>query len=167
MRPLALLLSSALTALALTQSGCGSDSSGGQGGATSLEGKKLSELTPAERSQFCATNGDAFAALVAGSCSLSGLDAPTKTECDTAVAACRADSSATGTVCQETPDAGGHDFSDCSSLRVMQVESCLTEAKTYFAMLTCESAGQEPPMLPSCLGTLQAECPALLTGAGD
>ncbi|HEX4340124.1 MAG TPA: hypothetical protein VH062_29655 [Polyangiaceae bacterium] len=166
MRALVLILA-AFSALATSLGGCTSDSGNAGGGDTTMEGKKLAELTQPERAAFCATNRAAFADLVTGSCSLSGEGAPTTADCETAVAQCRATDVAVGTVCADASDAGVPDFSDCGALLVSQVESCLAEAKAYFAVLGCDSAGQEPPTLPGCLGTLEQSCPVLLTGTSD
>ena len=153
---------SCLALLALGQSSCSSDS--GAAGGTSLDGKKLADLTPAERAEFCSANRDAFAAVEVGSCTLSGLDAPTKADCEMAQTECRASSVTSGAVCQDA-DAGPPDLSECGALRVMQVQSCLSETRTYFSSLTCDSFAQEPPAAPSCLATLAEDCPVLVTGA--
>jgi hypothetical protein len=127
-----------------------------------IDGKKLADLTPAERAGFCATNRDTFASLAVGSCILSGLTtAATKDDCDRFKSECETQG-ATGSVCEQS-DAGPPDFSDCGTLRVSQVQGCLADAKTYFASLDCASYGQEPPAGPSCLALVEDSCPELLT----
>ncbi len=125
-------------------------------------GRSTAELTPPERAGFCATNRDTFAALAVGSCVLSGLTtAPTKDDCERVKSECQTEG-ASGAVCEQS-DAGPPDFSDCGALRVSQVQSCLADARTYFANLGCDSYGQEAPSGPSCLALIEENCPALLT----
>ena len=141
--------------------GCSNGSSGGPD-AGRLEGKKLSDLTLPEREQFCATNHGTFAALAVGSCVLSGVEsAASKDACEAARSECETTSASFG-VCQGA-DAAPPDFTDCGALRVSQVESCLGDAKTFFASLDCSAFGQPPSAAPSCLSTLEQNCPALLT----
>lgn len=154
-------ISATLSLLVLSASACsnGGGSSTDTGG---IESKKLADLTPAERATFCVTNRDTFAALAVGSCVLSGLEtAPTKDDCDRFKTECQTQG-ASDAVC-EPSDAGPPDFSDCGTLRVSQVESCLADAKTYFSTLTCDAYGQEPPAGPSCLAGIEENCPSLLT----
>jgi hypothetical protein len=154
------LLSLGLT-LVVSPSAC-SNGSGGSTEMGAIDGKELAELTPSERAGFCATNRDTFAQLAVGSCVLSGLEtAPTKDDCERFKSECQTQG-ASGAVC-EPSDAGPPDFSDCGTVRVSQVQSCLAEAKTYFANLSCDSYGQEPPAGPSCLALIEQNCPALLT----
>lgn len=150
-----------LGALVLCAGGC-SNGSGGSTDSGGIEGKELVDLTTAERAQFCATNRDTFAALAVGSCVLSGLEtAPTMADCEQFRSDCQMPA-ADGAVC-EGGDAGLPDFTGCGTLRVSQVESCLTQAKTFFADLDCSAFGKEPMGAPSCLADVEESCPALLT----
>ncbi|HVW30803.1 MAG TPA: hypothetical protein VHC69_35845 [Polyangiaceae bacterium] len=150
-----------LCALVFSASGC-SNGSGGSADSDGIDGKELVELTTAERAQFCATNRDTFAALAVGSCVLSGLEtAPTTADCEQFRSDCQMPA-ADGAVC-EGGDAGLPDFTDCGALRVSQVESCLAQAKTFFANLDCSAFGKEPTGAPTCLADVEESCPALLT----
>jgi hypothetical protein len=150
--------------LAFGSNGCGSDASGGAGSGD--QGKKLSDLTPAEEQELCLSTFDDFQALSAGSCTLNGLDAPTKADCEMTRTECNQGAMQTGAMAACTPTDASPlpDFSECTSIRVSQVESCLTEARAYFSTLSCDAVGQTPPMAPSCLATLEQGCPALLSG---
>jgi hypothetical protein len=149
----------AFAALLFISYGCGSDS----GGSSGAQGKKLSDLSLEERMQLCASTIDETQTIAAGSCTLGGLDAPTKADCEAARADCNATPSpGTAASCQD-PNAV-EDFSDCTTIRVGQVEACLKEASTFFAGLSCDAVGQAPT-LPSCLGALEQGCPVLLYGA--
>jgi hypothetical protein len=138
--------------------GCGSDS----GAASSAQGKKLSDLSLEERMQLCASTIDETQAIAAGSCTLAGLDASTKADCEVARDECKADTSPVPMASCQDPNAM-EDFSDCTTIRVAQVESCLREASTAFTALSCEAAGQEPK-LPGCIDTLELGCPVLIAG---
>jgi hypothetical protein len=154
-------ISTALSLLVFFASACSNDS-GGSPDMGTIDGKELAELTPAERAQFCVSNRDTFAALAVGSCFLSGLEtASTKDDCAGLKSDCQMPG-ASDAVCQQA-DAGAPDFSDCGTLRVSQVESCLADAKTYFSNLSCDAFGQAPPAGPSCLASIEASCPELLT----
>jgi hypothetical protein len=154
-------ISTTLSLLVFAASAC-SNGSGGSTDMGGIDGKELAALTPSERASFCVTNRDTFAVLAVGSCVLSGLTtAPTKGDCDTFKSECQMPG-ASDAVCQ-AGDAGPPDFSDCGTLRVSQVESCLADAKTYFANLSCDSYGQAPPQGPSCLAGIEESCPSLLT----
>jgi hypothetical protein len=154
MRPT--LLSSLLLAFAL--GACGSDD---KGQPAAVSDKKLSDLTDAEKADFCATNGDTFKVIVAGTCVLAGLDAPTKAECETARDECTSTTSAT--VC-DTAGSGPGDLGACTTVRVSVAQSCFDQVKAFFAALTCDDAGQGTPMPPGCVGTIEGGCPELLGG---
>jgi hypothetical protein len=141
--------------------GC-SNGSGGSTDMGAIDGKKLADLTVAERAAFCATNRDTFAALAVGSCVLSGLEtAPTKDDCERFRSECQMPG-ASDALCQQA-DAAPPDFADCGTLRVSQVQSCLSDAKTFFANLSCDAFGQEPMGGPSCLAVIEENCPSLIT----
>lgn len=144
--------------LALVQ-GCGSDSGSPSNGA---QGKKLSDLNLEERMQLCASTVDATRSIATGLCTLSGLDAPTKVECETAREQCNA---ATVPVTEEScrDPMLVEDFSECTTIRMSQVESCFQEASTFFSGLSCDAVGQNP-MLPNCIQTLEEGCPVLIDG---
>jgi hypothetical protein len=146
-------LSSVVLTLAF---GCGPDASGG--GAATTD-KKLSDLSAAEWADFCAANGESFKAIAAGSCTLLGLDAPTKTECESARDDCSGASS--GTVCDSTAST---DLSACTTVGRAKAESCIRQVKTFFAALTCDAAGKAPPAAPACLVDIEEGCPALTGG---
>ena len=153
-------MSTLVSLLVLWASACSNGSGSTDMGG--IDGKELAALTPSERASFCATNRDTFAALAVGSCVLSGLTtAPTIDDCNRFKSECQMPG-ARDSVCQEG-DAGPPDFSDCGTLLVSQVESCLGDAKSYFANLSCDSYGQDPPQGPSCLGSIEESCPSLLT----
>ena len=149
----------ALLAL-LSTTACGSDSSGGE----SDQGKLLSDLSAAEKQQLCTSNFDDFQALIVGSCTRNGLDAPTQSDCETARDECQQGATQTSAMAACSSPA---DYSQCTSVRVSQVESCLTDAKSYFSTLSCDNVGQEPPQAPGCLETIESGCPALLGGGGS
>jgi hypothetical protein len=148
----------AFAGLLLASYGCGSD----PGGSSSTQGKKLSDLSLEERMQLCASNIDDTEAIEAGNCTLAGLGAPAKADCEVARDECKAASSPATTASCQDPNAV-EDFSDCTTIRVGQVESCLREASTFLAALSCEAVGQEPT-LPSCIRTLEQGCPVLIYG---
>lgn len=153
------ILNQAFAALVLASYGCGT---GDSGGSSSAQGKKLSDLGLEERMQLCASNIDETQTIAAGSCTLVGLGAPAKADCEMSRDECKADTPpVTGVSCQD-PNAV-EDFSDCTTIRVGQVESCLREASAFFSGLSCDAVGQEP-MLPSCIGALEQGCPVLLGG---
>jgi hypothetical protein len=55
------------------------------------------------------------------------------------------------------------DFSECTTIRVSQVESCFQEASTFFSGLSCDAFGQAPTG-PTCIQTLEEGCPVLIDG---
>jgi len=149
----------AFCALLLALHGCGSDS----GGSSGFQGKKLSDLSLEERMQLCASNVDETRVISSGTCTLAGLDAPAKADCEMARDQCDADSSPVTEASCRDPNMVP-DFTDCTTIRVSQVESCLREASTFFAGLSCDAVGQQDPLPPSCIETLQVGCPALFSG---
>jgi len=149
----------AFYALLLALHGCGSDS----GGSSSFQGKKLSDLSVEERMQLCASNIDENQAITTGACTLAALDAPTKADCEMARDQCNADISPVTTASCQDPNMA-LDFTDCTTIRVSQVESCLREASTFFEGLSCDGVGQQDPPSPSCIETLQLGCPVLFYG---
>jgi hypothetical protein len=146
-------------ALLLALHGCGGDS----GGSASFQGKKLSDLSVEERMQLCASNVDENQAITTGTCTLAALDAPAKADCEMARDQCNADTSRVTTASCQDPDMV-LDFSDCTTIRVSQVESCLREASTFFEGLSCDAVGQQDPLSPGCIETLQLGCPVLFYG---
>ena len=148
-----------LFALLLALHGCGSDS----GGPSSFQGKKLSDLSLEERMQLCESSFDENQAITSGTCTLAGLDAPAKADCETARNQCKADTPPVTVASCQDPNMVA-DFTDCTTIRVSQVESCLREASTFFAGLSCDAVGQQDPLPPSCIETLQLGCPVLFYG---
>jgi hypothetical protein len=146
--------------LALLLTACGADDGGTPDAGAD---KKLSDLTGSEKTDFCATNGKAFAAIVAGTCVLAGLDAPTTAECESARDECNG-AMTSGTVC-DTAGSGPVDLSACTTVRVSVTQSCIQQVQTFFGSLTCDDAGKDTPMAPACLGTIEAGCPELLGGS--
>ena len=148
----------AFYALLLALHGCGSDS----GGASGFQGKKLSDLSLEERMQLCESNIDETRVIASGSCTLAGLYAPAKADCEMARDECNAATPpVTAESCHDPNQVA--DFSECTTIRVSQVQSCLGQASSFFAGLSCDAVGQEPTG-PGCIETLREGCPALIDG---
>jgi hypothetical protein len=150
--------------------GCGS--SGSIGGVSSS--KKMNELTDEEVTKVCKALSKYDANMGSTDCTMQGLSADSKAECEQVRSACIAENNSYETAGNSGGAAGsGYDNEDyCNGLdasnvkgcpaTVGELDSCVKSFANYMKSLSCDILdGSKSSQPPSCTTSLISKCPAV------